>query len=361
MRVDRDLPPALWQDTHGGSLRDQLRSLNTMAVAANSVGVSDAIEPPPSDASLRGLDAVNLLLAGALSGFGPYVAVFLADQSWTQQNIGFVLTAAGFAGLLSQLPGGGLLDAIRSKRTAVALGAAMVAVAALIIAVWPSFPLVLAALVLQGITGGFLGLAIVAISLGLVGHAALGDRLGRNQRFASTGGVLAAGLMGLIGYFVSYRAIFLVAAALVLPLLFALGRIQPSDIHFGRACGVPDHHGPSAPPRARHWNVWTNRGLLTFAGSIFLFQLANASMLPLAGESLVYSGAPFSSLIVSALIIVPQVIVALMAPWAGRRAKIWGRRPLLLLGFVALPIRALLFAWTTNPTIVIVAQLLDGV
>jgi hypothetical protein len=170
--------------------------------------------------------------------------------------------------------------------------------------------MVLAALVLQGITGGFLGLAIAAISLGLVGHAALGERLGRNQRFASTGGVLAAGLMGLIGYFVSYRAIFLAAAALVLPLLFALGRIRPSDIHFGRACGVPDHHGPSAPPRARHWNVWTNRGLLTFAGSIFLFQLANASMLPLAGESLVYRGAPFSSLIVSALIIVPQVIVA---------------------------------------------------
>jgi hypothetical protein len=42
---------------------------------------------------------------------------------------------------------------------------------------------------------------------------------------------------------------------------------------------------------------------------------------------------PFSSLIVSALIIVPQVIVALMAPWVGHRDKIWGRRPLLLVGF----------------------------
>ena len=94
---------------------------------------------------------------------------------------------------------------------------------------------------------------------------------------------------------------------------------------------------------------------------MLLFQLANASMLPLAGESLVYRGAPFSSLIVSALIIVPQVIVAVMAPWAGRRAKTWGRRPLLLVGFAALPIRALLFAWTTNPTILIAAQVLDGV
>ena len=90
----------------------------------------DVIEPPPSRSSLRCLDAVNLFLAGALSGFGPYVAVFLAEQKWTQQNIGFVLTAGGLAGLLSQLPGGELLDAIRSKRLVVALGAIMVAASA---------------------------------------------------------------------------------------------------------------------------------------------------------------------------------------------------------------------------------------
>jgi MFS family permease len=310
---------------------------------------------------LRGLDAVNLFLAGALSGFGPYVAAFLAEQKWSQQDIGFVLTAAGFAGLLSQLPGGALLDAIQSKRIAVALGAVMVAAGALIIAVWPTFLLVLTALVLQGITGGFMGLAIVSISLGLVGHVALAERLGRNQRFASSGGVVAAGLMGLIAYFLSYRAIFFTAAALVIPLLAALGRIRSSDIHFGRASCLPNHQEPSAPPRTRLRSLSKNRGLLIFAGCVFLFQMANASMLPLAGEAFAYSKEARSSLIVSALIMVPQVIVALMAPWAGSQANTWGRRPLLLVGFAALPIRALVFAWTTNPTILIAAQVLDGV
>jgi MFS family permease len=318
----------------------------------------------PSHSSLRGLDAVNLFLAGALSAFGPYVAVSLADQKWTQQNIGFVLTAGGFAGLLSQLPGGELLDAIRSRRLVIALGAIMVAASALIVAFWPSFSLVLAALVLQGVTGGFLGMAIAAVSLGLVGHAALGKRLGRNQRFASTGGVVAAGLWGVIGYFLSYRAIFFAAAALVLPLLAALGRIQRSDIYFGRASGVPrypEYQRLSAPLRARHWSLWKDRSLLTFAGCEFLFQLANASMLPLAGEALAYSKEALSSLIISALIIVPQLVVALMAPWAGRQANAWGRRPLLLVGFAALPIRAMVFASTTNPLILIAAQILDGV
>ena len=47
-----------------------------MVITADFAGAADAIGPSPSGASLRGLDGVNLLLAGALSGFGPYVAAF---------------------------------------------------------------------------------------------------------------------------------------------------------------------------------------------------------------------------------------------------------------------------------------------
>jgi MFS family permease len=328
-----------------------------MAISASS----DAIDASPSSTSLSGLDGVNVFLAGMQSGFGPFVAVLLADEKWTQQNIGFVLSASSLAGLLSQLPGGELLDASRSKRFLVALGGIMVAVSALVIALWPSLPVVFAALVLQGITGGFLGPAIAAISLGLVGHSALAERLGRNQRFASTGVVMTTGLMGAIGYFLSYQAIFLASAALVLPLLVALARIRSTDIHFGRACGQPDHDAPTPPPRARRLSLWKNHSLLTFAGCLFLFQFANASMLPLAGEELAYRNGTDASFIVSALIIVPQIIVALTAPWVGRQAQSWGRRPLLLIGFSALTVRALLFAMTTNPLLLIGIQLLDGI
>ena len=84
----------------------------------------------PAPASLHGLDGVNFFLAGILAGFGPYVAVYLADQKWTQDKIGLVLSAGALAGLLSQVPGGELLDTVRSKRPLVALGAAMVAISA---------------------------------------------------------------------------------------------------------------------------------------------------------------------------------------------------------------------------------------
>jgi MFS family permease len=328
-----------------------------MAITA----ASDAIDLSPSSTSLSGLDRINFFLAGMQAGFGPFVAVLLADEKWTLQNIGFVLSVGSLAGLLSQLPGGELLDASRSKRFLLALGAIVVAVTALAMALWPVLPVVFAALVLQGLTGGILGPAIAAISLGLVGHPALAERLGRNQRFASAGALTVTGLMGAIGYFLSYRAIFFVSAALVLPLLAAIARVRSADIHFGRSCGQPDHHAATPPPRAERLSLYRNYNLLTFAGCLFLFQFANASMLPLAAGRLAYGNGTGASFVISGLIILPQIVVALSSPWVGRLAQSWGRRPLLLIGFSALAVRALLFAATTDPTLLIGIQLLDGV
>ena len=157
--------------------------------------------------------------------------------------------------------------------------------------------------------------------------------------------------MGLIGYLLSYQAMFLIAAALVLPLLVALAAIRAADIDFARSCGAPQRDVPTRHARTTHRNLWQSPGLLTFAACLFLFQLANAAMLPLVGAALVYDGESRSSLIVAALIILPQIVVALLAPWVGRQARSWGRRPLLLIGFGALPIRALLVGF----------QLLDGI
>jgi MFS family permease len=211
-----------------------------------------------SQQSLRGLDWLNLFLAGVLTGFGPFVALYLAGRSWTKVEIGLVLTVSGLTGLLIQVPGGELLDVVRSKRSLVALGVATIACAALILALWPSFTPVLIAEVLLGMTGGFLGPAVAAISLGLVGNDGLPERLGRNQRFAAIGGFGAAALMGLLGYLFSNQAIFFASAALAFPTLVALGRIRADDIHFARACGAPmviiihiDLQGLRGQPSAR--------------------------------------------------------------------------------------------------------------
>ena len=329
-----------------------------MTVAeAQSFGVSTA----PSNQSLHALDGVNFFLAASLAGFGPFVALVLGAEGWSEKNIGLVLSVGGIAGLLTQLPGGALLDVARSKRLLVAVGIVMVGVSAVIIALWPQFVPVSAALMFQTITGGFLGPGIAAISLGLVGHNLLPERLGRNQRFSSTGSLLAAGLFGLLGYYLSNHDILLTSALFVLPALLAVAGIRASDIHFGRSCGTPDHHDFTQPPRVLLRALWQNHSLLIFAGCLLLFQLVNASILPLMAGKLGHSDTNSSALVLSALVIVPQILVALWAPWMGRQAKIWGRRPLLLIGFGALPIRALLFSVITDPVLLVGVQLLDGV
>jgi MFS family permease len=309
--------------------------------------------------SLRALDWLNFFLAALLVGFGPFVASSLSDRGWSPANIGLVLTVSGLAGLLTQVPAGELIDMAKSKRTLVGTGTAAVILALLIFGLRPDFPSVFAAAVIQGTTGSILGPAVAAISLGLVGNEALAQRLGRNQRFASIGGLTAAGFVGIIGYLTSLGDIFLVTAALGFPVLLALARIRAADIHFAQSCGAADDH-PTHPQRVSRAVLFKDRRLLAFATCLFLYQVANASMLPLIGERLVHSQGRWSSLVISALVVVPQIIVALLAPWVGRTANTWGRRPLLLIGLGVVPIRSGLFALTTDPALLVVIQLLDG-
>src|SRR3974377_2569587 len=94
-----------------------------------------------------------------------------------------------------------------------------------------------------------LGPAIAAISLGLVGHFAVSERLGRNARFASIGSGVAAAGMGAAGYLISNRAVFLVTVALCVPTLFALSRICDGEIDAERVHGgkpVPHPGEPTA-------------------------------------------------------------------------------------------------------------------
>ena len=104
-----------------------------------------------------------------------------------------------------------------------------------------------------------------------------------------------------------------------------------------------------------------NRPLLIFAGCLLLFHLANSAMLPLVGSVVTMRSARWATLIIAACIVVPQLVVAILSPWVGRRAQIWGRRPLLIIGFAALPIRGLLFAFISNPTVLLAVQIFDGV
>ena len=146
-----------------------------------------------------------------------------------------MLAAGGLAGVLSQIPGGALADAVTWKRGLAALGIVMTGAAALILAFAPNFFSVLFAQILQGATAGIITPAIGAISLGLVGRSAMAVRTGRNYRYAAGGHALTAALMGAVGAYVAKSAIFVAAAALCIPALIALSFIRSEEIDYARA------------------------------------------------------------------------------------------------------------------------------
>lgn len=168
--------------------------------------------------------------------------------------------------------------------------------------------------------------------------------------------------MGAIGYYLSNGAVFYLTAALGVPAIIALSRIRAQDIDSGV------FKEPAAPQQAQRPSgqdgirtLLTNRGLLCFSACMVLFFLANAAMLPLVGSVLTLRASETATALIAACIMIPQAVLAVSAPAVGRAAERFGRYPVLLLGFGALPVRGLLLAYTTNPYGLVAIQVLDGV
>jgi MFS family permease len=313
-----------------------------------------------SQRSLRGLDWFAFFVADIQTGWGPFVATYLTSVAWTQFDIGLILTIGTIAGLALQIPAGALVDRVSAKRLLAALAVASISASALLLAYWPIFSVVVAAKVLHAIASSLLGPTLVAISLGLVGHALFSIRLGRNVRFLSLGNAIAAGVAGGIAYYYSNQAIFFLTAALGIPTLIALAHISSSEIDPELARGGISKSGVSTWFDAISGLVH-HRVLIGFAATIVLFQLANAAMLPILAGILARRDPETAALVLSICILVPQFVVVAIAPWIGVRAQSWGRRPLLLLTFVALSARGAIFAITSDPYLLVAAQLLDGI
>jgi len=310
--------------------------------------------------SLCGLDWFAFFVADIQTGWGPFVATYLTSVAWTQLDVGLILTIGTITGLALQIPAGALVDRMPAKALLAALAVASISASALLLALWPIFSVVVAAKVLHAIASSLLGPTLVAMSLGLVGHALFSIRLGRNVRFLSFGNAIAAGVAGGIAYYFSNQAIFFLTAALGIPTLIALAQISSSEIDLELARGGIPKSGVGTWFDAISGLV-RNRVFLSFAATIMLFQLANAAMLPILAGILTKRAPETAALVLAICILVPQFVVVAIAPRVGLKAQRWGRRPLLLLSFVALAVRAAIFAVTSDPYLLIATQLLDGI
>lgn len=311
-----------------------------------------------SGRSQYGVDGFAFFLADAQVGFGPFLTVYLTSEKWTSTDIGLVLTVGSLIALIGQVPGGALVDAMGRERALAATSTLMIGASAFSIAIWPQFTAVFFAQVFHSLASVVTGPALAAISLGLVGHNLIGERLGRNARFASLGSMIAAASMGACGYYLSSQAVFFVAAAMTVPAVLSLYLVSPADFHREEVTPKPEaHYNILGAVRT----LASNRSLLILAGTVLLFHLSNASIMPLVANLITQRASNAATILVALCIIIPQFVVAMISPWVGRYGDRHGRRPLLALGFAALPVRAVLLASSSDPVVMVAIQCLDGI
>jgi MFS family permease len=312
-----------------------------------------------SNRSRWGLDLTNFFLADVQVGFGAFLAFYLAEHGSSKQEVGFLLMIGSMSALLSHMPAGELADRTYWKRGLAAFGVAAILASALILTLRPVYHWVLVAEVLHGVAAGLTKSSINAISLGLAGRRGISARVGRNFRFAALGNALAAAMMGLAGAYLHSSAIFYAAAALCIPTLLAVFLIPAKEIDYVRARNAARKDHSFSLHRVR--DIARNRQLLLFTGCLVLFHFSNASVLPLVSQNLGVERSPDSLVLMSAMMVAPQIIVAAFAPWIGYWSEMWGRKPLLLVAFGCETSRALLFATFAGPSWMFTFQLLDGI
>ncbi len=335
-----------------------------------------------SAASLRALDALNVFLADVRDGLGPYLAIYLTMRHWDPGRIGIAMSAMGIATVAAQTPAGAFIDRTRHKRLAIAAAAAAVGVGAIAMVLRPTFPTILAAQVLMGASSAIFGPAIAAISLGLVGHACLSRRTGRNEAFNHAGNVVAAVLAMIIGDYIAYEGIFYLLAGMCLATIVATRFIRPGEIDHDLARGAAGAEEPGAdavrvasatvpcrgdrrvgpgPRVAGLGELCGDRRILVFSASVVLFHFANAAMLPLAGQKLSHGHDHGAAGYMSACIIAAQLVMVPVALLSSRLAVSWGRRPVFLSGSPSCRSAGFLYTMTTSPYALVGIQLLDGI
>ncbi len=311
--------------------------------------------------NLRALDCLNFFKADAQATFGPYLAIYLLTiRHWRLDQIGLAMAIPGIVTMAAQTPAGALVDRIRRKREVTALCGAVIAAACLQVVYARGVAAVAFAQAVFSAAAIILPPAIAALTMGLVGPRAFAQQMGRNEMISHAGAVAGAVGAGAIGYRIAQRSVFYLAAVMSVGAAAAAMAIRAGDIDHDLAREAVVASGEKeyiAAPR----ELLADRRIMIFAVSVILFHFANAAMLPLVSEMLSRRQPGFAALYASACILVAQAVMVPVAWAAGRRSSRWGRKPVFLIAFIALPIRAVLFATISTPGLLVSAQALDGI
>ena len=313
----------------------------------------------------RALDALNFFLADVRDGLGPYLAIYLlTEQHWDEASIGVVMSVAALAGIAAQTPAGALIDRSTAKRALMVAAAILVTLSCIALPMIHRFELVAATQAMAAAAGAIFAPAIAAVTLGIVGPRAFARRTGRNEAFNHAGNAVAAAIAGITAYSFGPIVVFWLLGAMALASIFATLAIPSGAIDHHVARGLDDtaqadrtHHDKPSGFQV----LLTCKPLLIFAVATVAFHFANAAMLPLVGQKLALVNRDLGTTLMSVCIIAAQMVMVPVAMLVGRKADVWGRKPIFATALAVLALRGMLYPLSDNPYWLVSVQLLDGV
>jgi MFS family permease len=311
-------------------------------------------------AAIRPLQALNFFMADLQAGIGPFLGIFLLAHGWKSGPIGTVMTIGGVAGMLMTAPAGALIDATSRKRMYVVISAIFTAIASAIILFSQNFWLVSISQAATAIAGAVIGPAVIGITLGITRQAGFNRQNGRNQAYNHAGNVADAALSGWLGFRFGMPAIFLLAAFFGGLSVLAVLLIPAKAIDDRAARGLED--AGEGNDKASGLKVLLEcKPLLILAAALAFFHLGNGAMLPLYGLAAAGKHQGNPSVFVAMTIVIAQLVMVAASIVAMRMADKRGYWLVMLISFLALPIRGLIAAHWIDHTGLYPVQVLDGI
>jgi MFS family permease len=270
------------------------------------------------------------------------------------------MTLGGIAGVLMAAPAGAWVDASQHKRWLVAGPGICTVLASAVILLSQSFWPVALSQVATAIAGAAIGPAVAGITLGMFRQSGFNRQNGLNQAHNHAGNAVGAALSGWLGWMFGLPAVFWLAVAFGFASIVSVASIPARSINNRVARGLS--HGAGADDRASGVSIlFRCKPLLVLAACLAFFHLGNAAMLPLYGLAVVAGKQSDPSAFVAATIVVAQVTMILTSLVALRMSERQGLWLVMLISFVALPVRGLVAAWFIKSWGVFPVQILDGV
>ncbi|GAB2683836.1 MFS transporter [Mucilaginibacter koreensis] len=322
--------------------------------------MASTTQPVISKHITRSLLALNFFMADMQAGIGPFLGIYLLAHHWQSGLIGSVMTIGGVAGMLMTAPAGALIDATRHKKWFVVIPGIFTVAASGIVLLSQNFWVVSVSQVATAIAGAAIVPAVTGITLGIFKQKGFNKQNGRNQAFNHAGNVVGAALSGFLAMKFGMMAVFILAACFGILAIASALFIPANAIDDKAARGLKGDEGTDE--QASGWKVLLQcRPLLILSAALACFHLGNGALLPMYGMAASAKGNVNPAMFVALTIVIAQLVMVVASLAALKIADKKGYWLVMLISFLALPLRGFIAAHMIGPIGLYPVQILDGV